>query len=63
VIEVDFYYAQTLLSQDDETILKQAILALNTADPDTFSALKRNNVDDFVVVRVPKGINTILHPL
>mmetsp|Transcript_20511 Transcript_20511/g.19840 ORF Transcript_20511/g.19840 Transcript_20511/m.19840 type:complete len:539 (+) Transcript_20511:101-1717(+) len=57
IIEVDFYYAQTLLCQDDETILNQAILALNTADSATFSALKRENVDDFVVVKVPKGVS------
>lgn len=58
VIEVDFYYAQTLLCQDEETILRQALTALNTADPDTFTALKRENVEDFAVIRVPKGINT-----
>jgi hypothetical protein len=49
------------LCQDDETILKQAIFALNAADSTTFSALKRENVDDFVVVRVPKGRNIALH--
>ena len=37
VIEVDFYYAPTLLGQSDETVLQQALTVLKTADPQSFS--------------------------
>ena len=37
VMEVDFYYAPTLLGQSDETVLQQALTVLKTADPNSFS--------------------------
>jgi uncharacterized protein with NAD-binding domain and iron-sulfur cluster len=57
VIEVDFYYAKTLVGQDSETVLQQALTTLQTADPKTFSALRRQDVEDFAVVRIPNAVS------
>lgn len=61
VLEVDFYYAQMLVGQSDETVLQRALDVLNTCQLKSSSAKSplvcRQDVEDFVVVKIPRAVS------
>lgn len=52
VIEADFYHANQLMPMADEDVVDHVLTMLRTAE----SSFKDAGVEDFVVVRVPRGV-------
>lgn len=53
VIEANFYHSNQMMPMADEDVLEDVMKMLRVAEP---SAFKRVVVEDFVVVRVPRGV-------
>jgi hypothetical protein len=58
LIEIDFYYARTLLEMDDDMVIATAIAALRRALPSVYGSLElQRDVRDSAVVRVPRAVS------
>jgi len=57
VVELDFYYAKTLLAMGDEEVVRTAIAALGRAVPGVYGSLVQSDVVDSAVVRAPSAVS------
>lgn len=57
LIEIDFYYASTLLKQSDEEVVSTALAALRRALPSAYGSLTGADVSDSAVVRAPSAVS------